>query len=319
MVQTPIVIDTDPGEDDAVALLMALARPDRLSVQAITAVAGNVPLPQTVTNALKIVALSGRSEVPVYAGCPGPMLRDAITAEVVHGADGMAGADLPDPSLGAMPGHAVTALIDLLRAAGAATGLGGGLTLCLLGPMTNLATALIMEPSLSRNIREIVIMGGAMRGGNSSPVAEFNILADPHAARLVFASGAPIVMLGLDVTHQVLTTPERLAAFDNLGTRVGATVARMLAQYGRFDIRRYGFPGGPLHDPCAVAYLLEPELFSGRRVHVDVETESALCLGQTVVDWWGKRTGQPNALVIDRVDADKVYALILDCLRRYRD
>lgn len=308
----PILIDCDPGQDDAVALLLALASPEELDLKAITCVAGNVPLALTARNALRVCELSGRTDVPVAAGCPRPIMRRLRTAEEVHGRTGLDGVDLPDPVTALDRRHAVDLIVEICREAD-----DGALTICPTGPMTNLALALVMAPDIRSKLREIVFMGGAaIRPGNTTPVAEFNILVDPHAARIVLEAGVPMVMLGLDVTHKAITTPTRRDAIRGLGNRVGAAVADMLAFYDRHDIERYGMPGGPLHDPCVIAYLLRPEIFGGRDCHVAVETSSELTMGQTVVDWWGVTGLAPNCKVITEVDADAFYALLLERLAR---
>ncbi len=255
-----IIIDTDPGQDDAVAILLALASPEELDVIAVTAVAGNVPLELTARNALKICELAGRTDVPVYAGCQRPMVRTLFTAEYVHGPTGLDGADLPDPEMALQPDHAVDYLVETLMDSDA-----GEITLCPLGPLTNIAVALVKEPAIATKVREIVLMGGGFfEGGNVNPAAEFNIFVDPHAAHVVFTSGIPITMMPLDVTHQALTTPLRVEAFKALGTPAGDAVAGMLDFFDRYDMEKYGTEGAPLHDPCVVAYLLEPDLFDRR-------------------------------------------------------
>jgi len=304
-----IVIDTDPGQDDAVALLTALASPE-LDVAAITTVAGNVPLRRTTANALAMVELAGRTDVPVFAGCERPMVRRLVTAEHVHGPTGIDGADLPDPALAAAPGHAVDALIELLLGAEATT-------VCLLGPQTNLAMAMVREPSVVGHIDEIVLMGGGcFEGGNTTPAAEFNIHVDPHAAHVVFTSGIPITMMPLDVTHQALTTDARVARFRALGTAAGDAVAGMLDFFDRHDQAKYGTDGAPLHDPCVIAYLLLPDLFTGRRCHVAIEHRSELTMGMTVIDWWGVTGNEPNAMVMRWIDADAFFALLLERISR---
>ena len=312
MTARPIIIDCDPGQDDAVALLLALASPGDLDVLGITCVAGNVPLDLTQANARRIRELAGRTDIPVYAGCPRPMLRPLVTAEAVHGRTGLDGCDLPPPSMKLADGHAVDFIVRTCMAAGR-----DGVTLCPTGPLTNIAQAIVQEPRILPNIREIVLMGGAaMISGNTTPSAEFNIYVDPHAAHVVFECGRPIVMLPLDVTHKALTTAERLAAIRAIGTPVGDAVGGMLEFYDRHDIERYGMPGGPLHDPCVIAWLLRPELFGGRRARVRIETRSELTMGRTVVDWWGIEDAEPNALVIDEIDADGFYALLTERLAR---
>ncbi|MFQ5955259.1 MAG: nucleoside hydrolase [Kiloniellales bacterium] len=311
MAPRAIIIDCDPGQDDAVAILLALASPDELDVLGITTVAGNVPLALTAKNARKMCELAGRTDVPVFAGCARPLMRPLRTAEDVHGKTGLDGAGLPDPRIKLEDRHGVDFLVDALKQAPDA-----GVTLCALGPLTNLAMALVKAPEIAGRIREIVLMGGAFGEGNTTPAAEFNIYVDPQAAHVVFTAGVPITMMGLDVTHQALTTPERLKAIRAIGTPVAAAVAGMLAFYDRHDVARYGMPGGPLHDPCVIAYLLRPELFSGRQAHVAVETGSELTMGRTVVDRWGLTDLPPNAQVMDQIDADGYYALIIERLRR---
>ncbi len=312
----PIVIDCDPGQDDALALLLALGAPAELELLAVTAVAGNAPLAMTEKNARKVLALAGRPDIPVYAGCARPLARAPVTAAYVHGASGLDGHDLPEPTVPPARGHAVDALIELLGGRPAGT-----VTLCPIGPLTNVATAMAKAPEIVPRIREIVLMGGAIGLGNATPAAEFNIFVDPHAADVVFRSGVPIVMCGLDVTHQALVTPERLAAIQALGTPVGAAVAGLLTFYSLYDQTQRGRLGAPLHDPCVIAYLLRPELFKGRDCHVEVETQSELTMGRTVVDWQGRgrlnRGAAPaNAKVLNELDADGFFALLTARLAR---
>ena len=306
-----IIIDTDPGQDDAVAILLALASPE-LEVLGITAVAGNVPLALTELNARKVVELAGRPDIPVYAGCDAPLKRPLVTAEHVHGKTGLDGPDLPAPRLGLQPVHAVDFIIDTLRREPP-----GSVTLCPLGPLTNVATALSRAPDIIPRIAQIVLMGGAyFEVGNITPAAEFNIYVDPEAAEIVLKSGIDVVMLPLDVTHKALTTRPRIDAFRALGTRVGTAVAELTDFFERFDIQKYGSDGAPLHDPCVIAWLLAPELFSGRRVNVEIETLSDLTRGMTVADWWGVSGRRPNALFIGDLDADGFYALLTERLAR---
>jgi purine nucleosidase len=307
----PIIIDCDPGHDDALAILLALASPEELEVLAITAVAGNVPLALTEANARKVVELAGRRDVPVHAGCDRPLVRPLVTAEYVHGRTGLDGADLPAPTIPLADGHAVDALIEWLRARRAGT-----VTLCPTGPLTNVALALLKAPDIAPRIGQIVLMGGAIGEGNVTPAAEFNIYVDPHAAKVVFEAGVPLVMHGLDVTHQALVTPARLAAIRALGTPVSAAVTGLLEFYGIYDQTRRGRPGPPLHDPCTIAWLLRPELFSGRACHVAIETHGEHTLGRTVIDWSGRTDLPANATVIDQIDADGFFALLTERLAR---
>lgn len=305
---TQLVIDCDPGQDDAVALMLALASPE-LDVLGITTVAGNVPLQRTAANACRLVEFANRPDVPVFAGCERPLRRPPVTAVRTHGETGLHGLDLPPPVLPPRSQHAVEFIIE-------AAGARDGVTVCTLGPLTNVATALAKAPDLAGRLSRIVAMAGARLGGNETPVAEFNVHADPDAAAAVFASGVPIVMIGLDVTHQVLVTPERLAALRSSGGRAGAAAAAMYDFPQRYRPDRYGEAGLPLHDPCVIAYVLRPELFTGKPCAVAVETESELTLGQTVIDWW-QRTDRPaNALVLDRIDADGFFALLVERLAR---
>lgn len=306
-----IIIDTDPGQDDAVAILLALGSPE-LEVVGITAVAGNVPLALTEKNARKICELAGRPQVKVFAGAVRPLARPLVTAEHVHGRTGLDGPVLPEPVMQLQEQHGVDFIVEtLMREAP------GSVTICSLGPLTNVALALIREPRIAPRIREIVLMGGGFfEGGNTTPAAEFNIYVDPHAADVVFRSGVPIVMMPLDVTHKALTTARRVEAFRKLGTRVGDATAALLDFFERFDEEKYGTDGGPLHDPCVIAYLLKPELFKGRNCNVAVETASELTLGMTVVDWWGVTDRPKNALVMRDIDADGFFALLVERLGR---
>ena len=310
----PIIIDTDPGQDDAVAILFALGASDRLDLRAITAVAGNVPLSLTAKNARIVLGWVDRTDVPVYAGCPRPLVREPITAEHVHGESGLDGVSLEEPKIELADGHAVGFLIKTLGSAPPA-----GITLCVLGPMTNLAAALIQDPTISRGIKEVVLMGGGSAvGGNVTPAAEFNVYADPEAAAVVFGSGIPLVVLPLDVTHQVLSTDERVNRLEKLGNRAGTLIAAMLRSHGLIESKMLGSDGGPLHDPTVIAYLLEPSLFGGSMVNVVVETRGEFTRGETVVDWRGVTRRAPNALWLNEVDADGFYRLLTETVQRLR-
>ena len=303
----PLIIDCDPGVDDAIALLLAISHPAAFNILGITTVAGNVPLHYTSQNALKICALAN-ADIPVYAGCPRPMLRTLSTAVDVHGATGLQGAELPAPQQALMVQHAVAFLIDTLQQASAP------ITLATLGPLTNIAVALIQAPQITNKIDTIIAMGGAITHGNMTPSAEFNIYVDPHAAQVVFASGIPIKLITLDTTHQVLTTPERLKSFRELHTPVGHAVADLLAHYGTPDVERYGMNGAPLHDPCVIAYLLNPELFTFRPTYTTIDTTSPENMGRTVIDWW-ERTGKaPNVDVAASVNTASIYNLLIKSL-----
>jgi purine nucleosidase len=304
-----IIIDTDPGQDDAVAILLALASPE-LDVVGITAVAGNVPLQLTEKNALKICELAGRRDVKVFSGAIRPLVRQLVTAEHVHGKTGLDGPDLPEPTMKLQEQHAVDFIVETLMREEPGT-----ITLCPLGPLTNVALALVREPRIAPRIKEIVLMGGGFfEGGNVTPAAEFNIYVDPHAADVVFRSGVPIVVMPLDVTHKALTTARRVEAFRKMGSKVGDATAALLDFFERFDEEKYGTDGGPLHDPCVIAYLLKPDLFKGRHCNVSVETASDLTMGMTVIDWWGVTDRPKNATVMRDIDSDGFFALLTERL-----
>ncbi|VAV93915.1 Inosine-uridine preferring nucleoside hydrolase [hydrothermal vent metagenome] len=305
-----IIIDTDPGQDDAVAIMLALASPE-LNVLAVTAVAGNVPLHRTEMNARMVVESSGRPDIPVYAGAVRPLLRELVTAEYVHGPTGIDGADLPEPTIPLAEGHAVQAIIRHVHDSP------DPVTICPLGPLTNVALALLLDPSIAGNINQIVLMGGGyFAGGNVTPAAEFNIYVDPHAAEIVFTSGIDIVMLPLDVTHKALVTADETKRFADLGNRCGAAVAGMIGFYERYDIEKLGSKGAPIHDPNVIAYLLKPEMYGGRRCHVVIETATGASLGATQVDWWGVTGCEPNALVLQDVDSDGFFDLLVEGIAR---
>lgn len=307
-----IIIDTDPGQDDAVAILLALASPDDLEILGITAVAGNVPLPLTEKNARIVCELAGKPETLVFAGCDAPIARKLVTAEHVHGKTGLDGPTLPDPTMPLQDQHAVDFIIETLRAEEEGT-----VTLCPLGPLTNIAVALKRAPDIADRIQEIVLMGGAyFEVGNITPAAEFNIYVDPEAAKAVFACGAPITVMPLDVTHKALVTADRNAAFRALGTPVGIAVAEMTDFFERFDKEKYGSTGAPLHDPCVTAYLIQPDLFTGRHINVEIETGSDLTLGMTVADWWSVTDRAPNATFMGDINADGFFALLTERLGR---
>ena len=301
-----IIIDTDPGQDDAVAILLALASPE-IDVLGITAVAGNVPLELTQKNARKICELAGRPDVAVYAGASRPLLRPLVTAEYVHGKTGLDGPDLPEPQMPLRDMHAVDFIIESLLSHETEE-----ITLCALGPLTNLALAMARAPGIVPRIREIVLMGGGcFEGGNVTPAAEFNIYVDPHAASRVLDSGVPVTMFPLDVTHKALTTRKRLEAFRSLGNRAGRATAELLDFYERFDEAKYGTDGGPLHDPNVIAWLLQPEIYRGRQINVEVETASELTMGMTVADWWGVTDRPKNVFFVRDLDADAFFDLLL--------
>ncbi|EYR83259.1 nucleoside hydrolase [Shinella sp. 838] len=306
-----IIIDTDPGQDDAAAIMLALGSPE-LDILGITTVAGNVPLARTSCNARIILEFCSRTDVKVYAGADKPIARPLITAEHVHGKTGLDGPELHEPRMPLEAQHAVDFIIETLRHEPAGT-----VTLCTLGPLTNIATALEKAPDIAGRVRELVMMGGGFfEGGNITPAAEFNIYVDPEAAAAVFKSGIPIVMMPLDVTHKVLTLKSRVAGLRAIGSRPAKALVEMLDFFERFDVEKYGSDGGPLHDPTVIAYLLKPELFSGRNCNVEIETASPLTIGMTVVDWWQVTDRKHNARVMKDVDADGFFALLAERVGR---
>ncbi len=326
MAARSIILDCDPGQDDAVALFLAMSSPDDLEIIGITTVGGNVPLAKTERNARMMCDLAGREDIPVFAGCADPLVRDAITAEYIHGDTGIDGIDVFEPKTPLQQQHGVEFIIDTLRTPPKGpvtfqkvTGpFGGAVTLVVTGPLTNVATAIQSAPEILENIEEIVIMGGAMReGGNRTPSAEFNIMVDPHAAEVVLNCGRPITLLGLDVTHKVLSTEDRVAKIEALGNSVTDATAGMLSFFHRYDTEKYSSQGTPLHDPCTVAYLLNPELFKTKLCNVAVETESELTIGHTAVDFWHVTDRPQNVHWAYDVDADGFYALLTERLGRF--
>ncbi len=309
MTARKIIIDTDPGQDDALAILLALGSPE-LDVLGITCVAGNVPLPLTIRNARLVCELAERRDVKIFAGCERPMVRDLVTAEAVHGKTGLDGPDWDEPTMPVQDMHAVDWLVEVLMAAD-----DGEITLCPVGPITNVAMAMIREPRIIPKIGEIVTMGGGyFVGGNTTPVAEFNVYVDPHAAAVMYRSGVPIVTMPLDVTHKALMSQEWIDSIRAIGGDLGDKTAAMLSFYERYDMDRYGERGGPLHDPATIAYLLNPDLYVGKDVFVEVETHSELTMGMTVVDYWGRWERTPNCKWISEVDSDGFFALIRERL-----
>ena len=298
----PVIIDCDPGIDDAIALMLAFASRDELDVEAVTTVAGNVPLQRTAANARRIVELCGASEVPVHAGCPRPLLQPLVTAGQVHGETGLEGADLAPPGGPLATIHAVDRLRDAVAARP------GQVTVVAVGPLTNVACAIVQAPQFASSVREIVIMGGAAGAGNVTPWAEFNFHVDPHAAQIVLGSGAPVTIFGLDVTGQVRTSPAWIERLRILPSPVARAAAGMLSFYGNGS--------AALHDVLAVGYLLRPGLFGFDACHVDVVLEPGPQIGRSRVD---RSAANANARMGFEADADDFLAFLLERLARFDD
>ena len=312
MAPRPIIVDCDPGQDDAVALFLAMSSPVELDLLGITTVAGNVPLALTERNARMMCDIADRKDLRVFAGCARPMVREPITAEYIHGNTGIDGIDVFEPETPLQQQHAVDFIIETLLRYKVTV------TLIPTGPLTNIATAMVREPKIIERIEEIVIMGGAMReGGNRTPSAEFNIIVDPQAADIVLNCGRPITLLGLDVTHKVLSTQERVARIAALKNSVADATVGMLSFFHRYDTKKYGSQGTPLHDPCTVAYLLRPELFKTKSCNVSVETVSELTMGHTAVDFWHVTDRPRNVNWAFDIDADGFYDLLAERLARF--
>ncbi len=302
----PVIIDCDPGIDDAVMLVMAL-RSSRLDVRAVTTVAGNVPLRLTSRNARMICQRLGRTDVPVFAGCPRPMLRDPVTAEEFHGESGIQGIDVFEPEVPLAPGHAVGEIIRQLKAAAPRS-----MTVVVTGPMTNIACALVMAPEIAAAIGEIVIMGGAdLEGGNITPRAEFNIYADPHAAAIVLGAGIPATLLSLDATHQVRATGARIARIAALSGTPAALTASLLTAANRLEARARPGTTVPMHDPSTAAWLLAPHLFEAKPCRVSVVTRPGKEFGRTTV----RDMQRGPHRWVTKADADGFFALLEDLLK----
>lgn len=309
-VTIPIILDCDPGHDDALAIALALASPG-LDVLAITTVAGNAPLERTTRNALRILTLLDRDDVPVAAGADRPFIREPYVPVEFHGTSGLDGAALPEPGAQPATGSAVELIADLLRKAREPV------TLVATGPLTNVALLLRAAPGLHPRIAEISLMGGALGEGNTTPAAEFNIWADPEAAAVVFGSGIPIRMAGLDITHQALVLPPDIERLEALGTRPGRVFADLMRFFAHHHRERYGWAGPPIHDAVAVAWLVAPELITSRALRIDVETAGVLTRGRTVADPEGLGGRPPNATVGTAVDREGLIDLVVQAVGRF--
>jgi inosine-uridine nucleoside N-ribohydrolase len=297
---TRILLDCDPGHDDAIALLLALASPE-LELLGVTTVAGNQTLEKTTANAIRVLEFAGRANVTVAAGADRPLVREPFVAAYVHGETGLDGPDLPPPQSAPANRHAVDFLADKIRE------VDGRVTLVPLGPLTNVALLLALHPDARP--RRIVLMGGAIAEGNVTPAAEFNIWCDPEAAARVFASGIDVTMVGLDVTHKALFTTAHIG---RLAGRVGEMVTELLRFYDRFHREVYGFDGSPIHDAVAVAHVLRPDVVETKHLNVEIDVESELCRGRTVVDLWRRTEREPNVHVAVDIDADAFFELLIE-------
>jgi pyrimidine-specific ribonucleoside hydrolase len=305
---TPVILDVDPGHDDAVAIMLACGAPD-LELLAVTTVAGNVPLEKTTRNALRVLSLIGHTDVPVAAGASSPLRRPLHTAEDIHGESGLDGPEVPDASFEPDRRAATDLIADTLKEAPEPV------TLIPTGPLTNVATFLREYPELKERVARISLMGGSIGLGNTTPAAEFNVYVDPEAAREVFESGLPITMSGLDVTHQADAGPAEREALRELG-RIGIVVAELLEFFAANYERTFGFDAPPLHDPVAVAAVMEPSLLKTRPMRVDVECESELTRGKTVCDLYSVTGKAPNAEVGVRLDREGFFDLLYRTLGR---
>jgi inosine-uridine nucleoside N-ribohydrolase len=301
-----IILDCDPGHDDAIALLLALASPE-VELLGVTTVHGNQTLAKTTANALKLLEFVGRTEIPVAAGADRPLRREAFVAAYVHGESGMDGPALPPPTGAPIDQHAVDFIAETVL------GSADPVTLVPTGPLTNIGLFLARHPDAATRVARIVLMGGAIGEGNVTPAAEFNIWADPEAAQRVFRSGLDVTMVGLDVTHQALVTARHAEKLRASG-RVGAVVADLLAFYERFHREVYGFDGSPIHDAVALAYAFRPDLLETRELNVEIDCESELCRGRTVVDLWRRSGREPNAHVATGIDSQAFLELLLERL-----
>ncbi len=304
-----LIILTDPGQDQAAAILMILGQRQAFDVLGLVATAGNINLDHTIANCLKLMELAGRPDIPVFAGCPHPILRPLVMAEHVHGPTGLDGPDLPEPKIEPQEKHGVDFIIDTVRAHP------GEITICSLSPVTNLAMALRKAPDIAGKIHEVVAMLGAyFEVGNITPTAEFNCYVDPEAADIVLKAGIKTTLLPLDVTHKMRSTPERLGAMRALGNRCGVATAEMLEFSEAFDLRKYGWDGAPLHGPCVAAFMMAPEMFSGRQINVSVELSGTLTSGMTVADWWQITDRPKNVFYVTDGDPVAYYDLLLTSL-----
>lgn len=304
-----IILDCDPGHDDAMAILLALGTPE-IELEAITTVAGNHPLDITTLNARRVCTLAGVTDVPIAAGCAAPLVRPLVTATEIHGTTGLQGHTWGEPTVNVVAEHAVDLIVDLVMAAP------GEITLVPTGPLTNIAVALRKEPRIASRVREVVLMGGSYTRGNVTPAAEFNVYVDPEAASAVFAAGWPLTMIGLDVTHMANATAEVLARVGALGTEVSGAVVGMLAFYRDRQLHEFGTAAPHVHDPCAVACVARPDLVSLSEARVEVELAGTFTRGMTVTDFRMRGGAKPNAMVGTSIDEKAFWDMFVAAIER---
>jgi inosine-uridine nucleoside N-ribohydrolase len=307
-----VILDCDPGHDDAIAILLAAASP-ALELEAITTVAGNQTLERVTLNARRVCSVAGITDVPIAAGCDRPLVREPIVAEAIHGSSGLDGVDWPEPTVAADPRHGVDVIVERATADDARP-----LTVVAVGPLTNVATALARDPAVANGIDRIAVMGGAVGLGNWTPSAEFNIHADPDAAAAVFASGLPVTLVPLEVTHSALATAAVMARIEAIGTEVAAVSAALMRYFAETYRRVFGFDAPAVHDPCAVAAVIDPAIVPTRRVNVEVDTASPLSLGRTACDVHGVTGREPNVDLAVDLDVDRFWDLVVAGLATYR-
>ena len=306
-----IILDVDPGHDDAMAILLASASP-AIDLLAITTVAGNQTLPKTTLNARRVCSRAGIHGIPVAAGCDRPLVREQRVAENIHGESGLEGPTFAgEPDVPLDPRHAVDLIVELLMASD------GDVMLVPVGPLTNIGMAMRREPRIVPKIRHISLMGGAWGFGNQTPSAEFNILVDPEAARIVFESGAPITMCGLELTHQAKATPDIIQRFADLHSPLGDFAVEMLRFFASTYKKMHGFDGPPLHDPTAVAWIIDPSIVETQPAHVDIETHAEFSYGRTVVDLHDVLGLPKNVLVATKLDAPRFWDLMVGAIASY--
>ena len=308
--RTKIILDCDPGHDDAVAIMLAAGSP-KIELLGITTESGNQTLEKTTRNTLNVLQWIGRGDIPVYVGCQGPMVREKMTAADIHGESGLDGPVFPPLQLKAQKKHAVQYIIETLMASD------GDITMVTTGPMTNLGMAIRMEPGIVEKIDRIVLMGGSYQNGNVTPAAEFNILCDPEAAHICFSCGRPVYMMGLDITRQVLCTPdvvERMAKIDN---PAGRLFVDLMGHFCRTQKEIFGLPGGPLHDPCTIVWMIAPDVITTKPMHTTIDIGHGESYGRTNCDFFSYLNKPQNCRVAYKVDVDAYWDVIEEELRRY--